>query len=355
MIGMLTYNPPIPPERFDYLIAPFFSTGTSNLSGQGHVSFSTYPDLLFQRIQLKVSGKRYGYSNYYEDHYNKLQAALSFSLQTNASQNYGSTALKIQTSYVSNITDILAQIHNQREGTIGSDYYLTTSIIHDYSDKSINPYSLQGDVEWSEDFIKATLEANYKLSYYREEGLSLRFFAGSFLDKAKNLPWNYAFHLSGGNGWQDYKYERTYLGRFEGPQDVNANQLFVQQYYPDEGAFSTYSPLGSTKDWLVAFNIKTAVPVMDALPIHIYGNAGAFGSSRVVPETPIANKTWAYETGIKFSFLNMLDIYFPVLSSPNLEKASNFISSRYGEKIRFHLKFDQLTPQRLREEIKSLY
>jgi len=355
MIGMLTYNPPIPPERFNYLIAPFFSTGTSNLSGQGYVSFSAYPVRFFQQIQLKLSGKRYGYSNYYEDHYNKLQANVRFKFHNDLTRDYGSTALNIQTSYVTDLTDILAQIHNQGEATIGADYYFTTSIIHDYSDKSINPYSIQGDVEWSENFIKATLEANYKLSYYKEEGLSLRLFAGSFLDKTENLPWNYALHLSGGNGWQDYKYERTYLGRFEGPQDVNANQLFVQQFYPEEGAFSTYSPLGSTQDWLVAFNFKTAVPVIDALPIHVYGNAGAFGSSREVPETSIANKTWAYETGIKFSFLNMLDIYFPVLTSPNLKKASNFISSRYGEKIRFHLKFDKLTPQRLREEIKSLY
>ena len=188
-----------------------------------------------------------------------------------------------------------------------------------------------------------------------KEGLSVRLFGGMFLDKNKNLPWNYAFHLSGGNGWQDYKYEHTFLGRFEGPLDENANQLYVQQYYPEEGGFTVYSPLGSTKDWLLSLNITSVLPIIDALPLHAYANAGAFGNSRSIPDKEISNKTWAYEAGIKFSFLNAVDIYFPVFTSQNLKQASQYITNRYGEKIRFHVKFDLLNTRNLRNKLKSLY
>ncbi len=355
MIGMLSYDPPLPPDKFDYLLSPLYSIGTNNFGGKGYAEFNMYPNHLFQQIQMKVSGKRFGYSDYYSESYNQLQGELNFRFSNNQYTTPGWNEIKFKATHATDIVDILDRIHGQEQQSLSYNHFLEASFTHDYSDKSINPYSFQAGVEWSERFMKTSFEAKYKYSYYMNEGLSIRLFGGMFLEKNENLPWNYALHLSGGNGWQDYKYERTFIGRFEGPLDENANQLYVQQYYPDEGGFTVYSPLGSTKDWLLSLNITSILPIIDALPLHAYANAGAFGSSRSIPDTDISNKTWAYEGGIKFSFLNAVDIYFPVFTSENLKQASRYITNRYGEKIRFHVKFDLLNSRNLRKELKSLY
>ena len=354
MMGMLLYDPPLPPDKFDYFLSPLYSIGTNNFGGKGHAAFNMYPNHLFQEIQMKISGKRFGYSDYYNESYNQLQGELNFRFSNNQYTTPGCNEIKLKSTYATDIVDILGRIHGLEEQPLSYNHFLEASFIHDYSDKSINPYSFQAGLEWSERFMKTSFEAKYKYSYYMKEGLSVRLFGGMFLDKNESLPWNYAFHLSGGNGWQDYKYEHTFLGRFEGPLDENANQLYVQQYYPEEGGFTVYSPLGSTKDWLLSLNINSVLPIIDALPIHVYANAGAFGNSRSIPDKYISNKTWAYEGGIKFSFLSAVDIYFPVFASENLKQASQYITNRYGEKIRFHVKFDLLNSRNLRKELKSL-
>lgn len=355
MLGLSSYDPPLPMDRFDYFFAPFYTTGTNNLAGKGYVAFNMFPDNLFQKIQLKTSGKRFGYSDYYKGSYNKLKTELTFSIRHNHPEHSGRNRLQFAYTYATDLIDVLDKIHGEEGKSLTYNTFLNATFTHDYSDKSINPYSFQADIEWSPEFLKSSFEANYKYSYYMQEGLSLRLFGGMFFDQSEGLPWNYAFHLAGGNGWQDYKYEHAFLGRFEGPRDENANQAFVQQYFPEEGGFTIYSPLGSTKDWLLSMNVKSAVPVFDALPIHVYGNIGAFGDNRPITEKDISNKDWAYETGVKFSFLNMVDIYFPVLNSENLTKASQIVTSRYGERIRFHVKFDMLNTGRLRQEIRSLF
>jgi len=354
MMGMLLYDPPLPPDKFDYFLSPLYSIGTNNFGGKGYAAFNMYPNHLFQQIQIKISGKQFGYSNYYNESYNQLQGELNFKFPDNKYATSGWNEIKLKSTYATDIVDILDRIHGEEQSP-GYNHFLEASFIHDYSDKSINPYSFQASIEWSEKFMKTSFEANYKYSYYMNEGLSVRLFGGMFLDKNENLPWNYAFHLSGGNGWQDYKFNHTFLGRFEGPLDENANQLYVQQYYPEEGGFTVYSPLGSTKDWLLSLNISSVLPIIDALPLHAYANAGAFGNSRSIPDKEISNKTWAYESGIKFSFLSAIDIYFPVFTSENLKQASQYITNRYGEKIRFHVKFDLLNSRNIRKELKSLY
>jgi hypothetical protein len=228
----------------------------------------------------------------------------------------------------------------------GSALYHKISLLHDRSHKSINPHRFKTTIDLSGDFVKTALEARYKYSYYKDKGLTLRLFGGTFLYQTADLPWSYAFHLSGGAGTFDYAFDQTFLGRFEDPASDLDNQLLTQQFYPDDGAFALYSPVGVTKDWLVTLNITTSLPVISDLPVELYGNMGTFGKpAPVAPD--ISNTDWALETGVKFSFMGFLDLYFPVVASHNLEKTSDHINSRYGEKIRFHLKFDKVKPSEM--------
>jgi len=345
MAGLTLYDAILPPDLFDYYLSPLYSTAKKKLSGQGEIAFNFYPNSSFQRIQLKFSGRQFAYQETHNHSFNRLRAEANFKLKKPSPRSRVRNKIQYAFTYASDIEALYTT-----PGDVDHNMYHKLTLIHDHSGKSINPYRLRTDFEYGGSFLKASLEGNYKVSYYRDEGLSIRLFGGTFLYKEKDLPWFYAYHLSGGNGFNDYTFDQTFLGRFENPMDENANQFLAQQFYPDEGAFALYSPLGITRDWLASINLSSSLPVIREVPITAYANFGTFGKTQPVG-LGISNNSWALETGVKFSFLQMLDIYFPVVASNNLENASDLVNTRYGEKIRFHLKFNLLHPSRIMEQI----
>ena len=333
MIGGVFYNSFIPPGRFHYFMAPAYSTGNNKLAGTGSVFLDFYPDNIFQKVQLKLSGKQYGTNVENNKYFNKIETELNLTLRNKQHRSY-SSRINLGASYLTNIEDILKQ-----KQKFGHQYLYHLKLKHNKSAKSINPYKIQVKAEFSDRFIKSSLEANYKLSYYMEKGMKIRFFAGTFLDAERNLPQVYSYHLNGLSGFQNYKFENIYLGRFENPYRETNNQLLSQQFYPNQGSFALYSGVGVTQDWLATLNISTPLPIVDELPVEVYAGFGAFGKTS---ETLVSvqNNSWAYETGIKFSFLNFINIYFPAIASNNLDKTSKNINTLYWERIRFHLNFN---------------
>lgn len=344
MFGLLFYDSPLPQNKFDYYLAPTFSSANGILTGMGSLSLQTYPNKYLSKIQLKLSGKRFSISDVYQGQYKKLKGELTLDIRGKNKPGSPITKLKSSAIYATAIEDIEERILNNPNQDFSNNLFANFSFIHGKPKRTINPYKFSANLQWNKDFLKTWIEGQYKVSYYMEEGLTIRGFGGTFLSQANSLPWNYAFHLSGENGFLDYSYENTYFGRFEPPQYENAIRIFAQQFFPSDGAFALYSQLGVTKDWLASINLKTSLPIIKEIPIHAYANFGLFGETKKLPFN-ISNRTWAIESGIKLSFLNIVDVYFPVKATKNLEEASDYISTEYGEKIRFHIKFNLLKPK----------
>ena len=345
MIGGLLYDAPFPPDQFDYYLAPMYSMGNKKLAGTGEMAYNIYPNKTFRQIQLILSGKQFGYTETSNNSFNRLKSEAILTFKKPDPRRKVINEIRYSTTYATDIHEIFT-----RKEQPGHQFYHNLTLLHDKTNKSINPYKLKADFEISGEFLKTSLEARYKHSYYKTEGLNIRLFGGAFLNKEDQLPPPYSFHLSGGSGLYDYTFDNTFLGRFEDPAKDISNQLLSQQFYPDDGAFALHSPLGVTQDWLLSLNLSTSIPVIRDVPIHVYGNIGAFGKSMAV-DTEIANTDWAAESGVKFSFLRFLDIYFPVVASPNLDKAVESVNDRYGEQIRFHLKFDLFQPSEMYKRI----
>ncbi len=344
MLGLFAYDALLPPDRFDYYLAPMYSTSRKNFSGLGEVGINLYPDRTFRKINLKVSGKQFGIREKHDGAFNQLQGEATFTLDRNAPQSRVKNKISYALTYASKMQNM-----GETPQTNGHKMYHQLSFLHDQRAKSINPYHVRASIEYGGNFLKGALEASYKISYYHDQGLTMRLFGGSFIHRQDELPWFYGFHLSGSTGLNDYTFDRTYLGRYEDPTVETSNQLLSQQFYPRQGAFALYSPLGITRDWLMTLNINSSLPLIQDIPIEAYANVGAFGAIQPLG-MDFTNKDWAMETGIKLSFLQFLDIYFPIAASNNLERASDIINTRYGEKIRFHLKFDLLDPSRITDQ-----
>ena len=350
MFGMLFYDAPLPPDKLDYYLAPMISTGSGNFAGTGTINFNFYTNSFFKTIDLNLSGKQYSISDVYPGQFQQLKAEAVLGLSGKNRYIDPKTTLHFSFINATAIEDVEDRILNNTNNPFSKNNYYTLTFEHNQFNRTINPYKFSANLKRSDNFTKAWVEGQYKYSYYRNEGLTLRVFGGTFLETVDNLPWNYAFHLSGENGFQDYSYERTFLGRFEPPQIENAIRILTQQFYPTDGAFILYSNLGITKDWMASFNVKTSLPLIKEIPIHAYANFGIFGNTYET-QVDVKNNSWAIESGFKLSFLNLIDIYFPVAASANLEKANRSITEGYGEQIRFHIRFNLLKPSSVIESL----
>lgn len=348
MPGMIVYDSPFPPEKINYSFIPMYSTDNSTLTGSGSVNMSFFPSHVFHKISFDLSGKRYSISDVYEGQMEQLKTELNFRFKNNNPKIKAKNRLKVSAIHATDITDISARILEGDSKSLSHKQFIKSSLVHDNMERATHPYRVSANVEWNKDFTKTWFEGNFKYSYYFDKGLTVRLFGGMFIDKSTDLPWEYGFKLSGGDGFHDYTYENTYLGRFEPPQYENAIRIFSQQFYPSEGGFALRSPLGITKDWLASVNVKTSIPLLEEIPLHAYANFGVFGDIKTVP-AELNNEQWAFESGIKLSLLNFIDIYFPVTASKNLDKASKIYSSQYGENIRFHVRFDLFSKSEIYE------
>ncbi|MFO8235548.1 MAG: M1 family aminopeptidase [Bacteroidales bacterium] len=350
MPGLVIYDSPFPLEKFNCSLIPMFSTGKTDLTGQGNIRFSMFPDKIFNRISLGISGKQYSISDVYKGQFEQIKTEVVFRFDNKSPNSRAKNKFQLTAIYATDIKDISDRILEGATKPLSKQQFFKSSLIHDNSEKTINPYQISANIEASKNFTKTWLEGKFKYSYYLDQGISLRMFGGMFINKTIDLPWTYGFQLSGDDGLHDYTYENTYLGRFEPPHYENAIRIFSQQFYPSEGGFALRTPLGITKDWLASANLKTSIPLIAEIPLHAYANIGFFGNTKTTP-IEVKNKDWAYELGVKLSLLNFVDVYFPVTASQNLEKSSEYYSSQYGEKIRFHIHFDLFDPSEIYDNI----
>ena len=77
MIGGLITNYKLPPSRFQFLLAPMYGTGSKKFTGTGLVNYSFYPDNLFRKINIGVSGSTFTINEFTDDDGNKTFSCFS--------------------------------------------------------------------------------------------------------------------------------------------------------------------------------------------------------------------------------------------------------------------------------------
>ena len=183
--------------------------------------------------------------------------------------------------------------------------YLNINYSYDYF-KKINPHSFKINTEVTSSFIKANIEASYKLHYQGKDGLNTHIFLGSYLFKDKNVSRLYDYSLGGGSGMNDYRFDQLYLARYE----VKTSNFGSHQFFPSDGSFV----LGRRQKspWLAAINFTLDLPSQIKVPLALFSNFayGEFAN----------NENFYYESGISLSVLRgALELYLPLLSTQSLQ------------------------------------
>jgi len=342
MIGGLLYNSLLPLPALEYQLMPMYSFGTKSLAGMGNLRYNIIPEgPLFQMVSVFASGMQFGYADKSGSYYQKLKFGIDFRLKRKVMKKHLDQSVELNFTYATDMETLVLGEEKDFKPYYDVKYHMTNK-------RKINPYGLSVELQASDDFVKANMEARYEYTYIYSKSLQVRFFGGAFLHKSDALSNLYSYTLSGSSGINDYKYDQLYFARFEDPAGEN---VLAKQFAVNDGGFSTYSALGQTNDWILSLNLNSSLPIPKEIPIRVYASL-AFVGSPVKVEGFVNNDSFYWEMGAKLSIVkDVFEIYFPITMSDPLQDYSDEVNSNYWNQIRFTLYLNKLNPFKLAREL----
>ena len=301
LVGASFYNNTLIPKRFEYRIAPTWSTGTSSLTGSLSAVYNIIPNgTPFHRVSLAVYGRYYHYDT--DLAYWRLSPTVNFQFRRSHPRSEDQHGVRIRL------------VHLDRETRPGQNPSLTdvnraayTVFDARYKWENVNilqPFNLVADYQLADGFSKISLEADFRKMLFNRQWAALRVFGGAFISN-KNPDQNtyYNFGLS---GTTDYLFDYYLIGRSD-ETGVWSRQFFVS----DGGMKSFASQQGDqltnlfSSTWLVGMNLN----------IPIWSVFGVFSDLGFVPQ-PNGQVNAVADFGIRIAIVpDFVEAYFPLAHS----------------------------------------
>ena len=360
MVGGLITNYKLPPSKFQFFLVPMYGTGSKKITGTGLVNYSFYPDHLFQKINLGISGSTFTINKFTDTEGNKtfssfykIVPSVKFVLKDKNPRStlnrfiqlktflIGEEALNFYRDTIITPPDDTTYLTKNRTVTENRTLNQLRLVAENY--RALYPYKGEIKIEQGKNFIRTAFTGNYFFNYAKEGGLDVRFFAGKFFYTGSKTTVKqfetdrYHLNMTGPNGYEDYTYSDYFAGRNEF-KGLASQQLMVR-----DGGFKVRTELladkiGKTDNWLMAVNFSTTIPPninpLNVLPVKIplklFVDIGTYSD---VWEKNSTEDRFLFDAGLHIPlFKETINIYIPLLYS---KVYKDYIKSTLDKKNRF--------------------
>jgi len=337
MFGAFVTNMKLPPSNFQFFLSGLYPVATEGINWIGLVFNTFYPNGLFQKIDVGVSGAsftmdlftdKYGIKHF--SGFEKFVPGIKLTLNERDARSHRNRYIQYKTlligedqlKFTRQITPIdTTIITRHREHRVLNQAQFVFE-----NNRALYPYRGEFRVEQGTDFIRTAFTGKYFFNYAKEGGLDVRLFAGKFFytsSKTINKQFSterYHFNMTGPNGYEDYTYSDYFLGRnkFEG---FASQQIMVR-----DGAFKVRTDLlaakvGKTDDWLVAANFNSSIPsgvnplslLPVKIPLKLFVDIGTYADAW---KQDAETDRFLFDAGIHIPlFYETVNIYIPLIYS----------------------------------------
>ena len=338
MPGIAFYNHIFPFKKFEYELAPMYSTQYKEWNGLAKAAYHSYPSFA-KEITYMVNFATFNTNDRSNDmlavmHYDKFSKAsfnIDFefkqaSLQSNLRQklSYRFIHTNIATTY----GDASSVVNNNKQYFHVLNFNAENSAIH-------LPHSLDLRYEFSNSpatpyhKIAGTFTATIPYQSL-SKGLNIRLFGGYSTTDADKFSGVGLFSVSGDN---DYLFDQVYTDRNSG-----------RNFYIQEGGFKAFTSLANASS-LISLNIKAPLPIK--API------GVFADAAYLPNYFDTDNRFNYAAGIYFPIINnLIEVYMPFyVSAFGKGSLINTEKPNFKDQIRFMINLTNLQPLNLLRKI----
>ncbi|HXB43411.1 MAG TPA: M1 family aminopeptidase, partial [Puia sp.] len=284
MIGAVIHNYNLPPNNFQFVLAPLYATNSRQFNGIGKISYSWYPDNKFQKIEIGLNGARFSTNQSLDTNGNKVFENF-YKIAPSLKFNFREAVLSpIESSIEFRTYLIGGRTFNQFGVIAGGDstvsypisytnsiHYLNQITFNTYNYRVLYPYDYQIQLLQGAGFYRINLTGNYFFNYAKGGGFNVRLFSAKFgyIGGKSYDVYQFEPKLLAGNGGDDFTYSNYFLGRSASasnpPKPVSNDGLAAQQIMINNGGLKFRLDLfsflqGSSDNWVAAVNINTSLP-----------------------------------------------------------------------------------------------
>ena len=345
MIGALITNFRAPANRFQFLLAPMYATGSKKMSGLGFINEAFFPQKIFRKINLGINASTFTMDDFSDGkgnktllRFQKIVPNLRLTLKEKNARSTRTRFIQFKSFLIGEdqLHFFADTIRNPpgpdtviyKNNTVRENRVLNQLMFVVANDRALYPYRGEFKVEQGKDFVRAGFTGKYFFNYVKGGGLDLRLFGGKFFylgSKTITKEFNtdrYHLNMTGANGSEDYSYSDYFIGRneFEG---MPSQQIMVR-----DGAFKVRTDLlaekvGKTDDWLMSLNLTSSLPraidPFTLLPKEFPMQLKVFADIGTYAEPWKKNSTtdrFLFDAGLQLSILKeTINIYLPLIYS----------------------------------------
>lgn len=366
-VGLLLYNAPFPPRRFQYFLLPGYGIGSGQFAGMADVRYQLLPGGWLPRLTVGANARTATYAYNYRDEYYlryyRFVPSVRLSLRS-ASPAFEHAAVlrtifigKEEAAYQS-ATDYVvgwqrATMHEARyearQHRLPNPYQFAVALEQQrYRDPFENPaHYLRGSAEWQQQFFFAP-----------KRKVSMRVFTGYFLANTQRQRGSVAtnsllndvarasFALNP-QGFNDYRFDQVFVGRTD---DVG---FFSRQVGQTEGGFkhalgAQYANrTGNSNNFIAALNLRADLPqrLPLGLPLKPYFDIGYFDDATPLGRNRPLEEQILWSGGFLLEFLNgTLEVYFPIVhAKPLRDLYTEALGNNYFRRISWSIRLGRVS------------
>ncbi len=373
MLGGIIHNYTLAPERFQFLIAPLYATGSNQWNGLGRMSYDWYPGTKGMKTTLSLAAATFSADSFTDSvnnttyqRFGKLVPSLKIIFANKNPHSHLMKFLQWKTFFIReqgllfsrdtiNNVDIITYPFKNR--------YLNQLRFVVDNNRVLYPYHGELQFEQGKGFARIAFAGNYFFNYPKGGGLNVRLFAGKFIytvDKTFSKQFEterYHLNMTGPNGHEDYTYSNYYMGRneFEG---YRSQQIMERDGFFKVRSDFLSSKIGKTDNWLSAVNFTSDVPkkinplqvLPFKIPLKVFLDIGTYAEAWQNDGT---TGKFIYDAGFQLSLANILNIYIPIFYSKVYRDYFNstITENRFFKTISFSIDIQNINPRKLVPQI----
>ena len=359
MIGATIHNYSLPLSKFNFVVAPMFSTTTKKINGVFKLSYSDFVGKKNNRLSFSLAGSKFTRGIFKDStgannplQFSKIVPSLKYTFAPKNPLSTVSSSIQFKSFF---IAETELSFKRDLSGNEIITYpkasrYVNQLQILSENNRALYPYYLKLQIDQGEKFMRIGATANQYFNYQNGGGAQVRLFAGKFIYLAEKTFFNsyktdiYHLNLTGPRGDEDYTYSNYFVGRnnFEG---FASQQIMNRDGFFKVGTDLLSSKVGKSDDWLFAVNLTSTIPdnvnILNALPIKIpvkvFFDIGTFAEAW---KTKATTGKFLYDAGFQISlFKNIVNIYIPVAYSKVYKDyfKSTITEKRFQKNISFNI------------------
>lgn len=377
MIGGIIHNYQLPLNKFNFLVAPLYATGSSQLNGTARLSYSIFSKRKW--LEFSASGSKFNKDVFTQFDNSRLYLgvtrivpSIKYTLYNKDIRSTQRWTFKLRT-FILNEENLnsFTQVETPTDtffvaGKKAKTTNVTELKIGVSNNRKLYPYDADLTINQGKSFVRAGFTGKYFFNYKDEDkGVQARFFAGKFfytqektlLSKGANQ--RYLLSLAGPSGTDDYTYSDYFVGRSE--SDGGLSQQIMQRdgFFKVNTPFRGENAVGKTDNWLLSLNLVADIPkeinplnvLPFKVPVQLFADIGTYSD---VWDDDNANGRFLFDAGLKISILHSaFNVYLPLIYSKVYRDYYKTIypEKRFSHTISFSFDLQQLAPNKLNRSI----